>query len=555
LQGSATIHAHFHNGQGGLTRSGAMVSTQPNVSGTCDWMNSSGFLEAPPDAATIQVHLTLNTEGTLRHDGIVLCEVVDGGVVSAHSPAERTPSPRLAVWEVNPLVKVFPDTPPQEPAQAVSVELARNESEVFQLALRSGERGPASVNLTVSPLRNAGGNELPALKIERVGYVPVDHPSAYYQTDVPEWCRKVPRGAGATDGWAGWWPDPLVPGSRVDLKAGQTQAVWFTVDAPAATVPGQYQAELSLGPGSGTSLSLPLNVRVLPFTLPKPGHLRAIFDLRFGPGGGFGNGIESREDRRQWLRFMAEHRLGINEIQPAPKFSYRDGRVSMDPTEFDETARYCFDELGMNVAYTPHFFYLFGWAYPPKKLFGLEPWTPEWTDAFQQSYRLFADHLREMGWADRFVYYISDEPHFQHPFVVEQMQKLCALIHEVDKTIPIYSSTWRHCAAWDDSLDLWGIGQYGCFPTDDMQRLQRAGKQMWFTCDGQMATDTPFLATERLLPYFCFKYGAGGFEFWGLAWWTYNPWEVGWHRFIRQSNEGKDYYWVRYPDGDGYLAY
>jgi hypothetical protein len=30
---------------------------------------------------------------------------------------------------------------------------------------------------------------------------------------------------------------------------------------------------------------------------------------------------------------------------------------------------------------------------------------------------------------------------------------------------------------------------------------------------------------------------------------------VGWHQFIRQSDEGKKYYWVRYPDGDGFLAY
>jgi hypothetical protein len=30
---------------------------------------------------------------------------------------------------------------------------------------------------------------------------------------------------------------------------------------------------------------------------------------------------------------------------------------------------------------------------------------------------------------------------------------------------------------------------------------------------------------------------------------------VGWHQFIRQSDEGKKYYWVRYPAGDGFLAY
>jgi len=568
LQSWATIHAHFHDARGAFTKSGAMVSTQPTVSGDSDWVNSRGFFQAPPDAATLQLHLTMNTQGTLRHDGIVLCEVVDGEVERVHSAGPETSAPSysshsshpshpsdLQLWEVNPLVKVFPDTPPQARVRAVSVELARNEYQAFQLALRATAVGTSHLSVAVSPLKSRDGAALPPVKVERVGYVPVDYPSAYFSTDVPEWCRKVPRGAGATDGWAGWWPDPLAPGSSLDLPADLTQPVWFTVHAPKQAAPGRYRAELTVTAGAGQPLKIPLTVQVLPFTLPAQGHLQAIFDFRFGPGGGFGSGADSNEAQRKWLRFIAEHRLGINEIRPPPQFSYRDGKVTMDAAAFDEMAHFCFDELGMNVSYTPDFFYMFGWAYPPKKLFGLEPFTPEWTAALQQAYRLFTDHLRQKGWHGKFVYYVSDEPHFEHPFVVEQMAKLCSLIHQVDRTIPIYSSTWRHCGAWDDSLDLWGIGQYGCFPVDEMARLQRAGKQMWFTCDGQMATDTPFLATERLLPYYCFKYGVRGFEFWGLAWWTYNPWQVGWHQFIRQSDEGKKYYWVRYPDGDGFLAY
>jgi len=58
-----------------------------------------------------------------------------------------------------------------------------------------------------------------------------------------------------------------------------------------------------------------------------------------------------------------------------------------------------------------------------------------------------------------------------------------------------------------------------------------------------------------MLPYYCIKYGVKGYEFWGFAWWTYDPWKTGWHQFIRQSDEGKKYYWVRYPNGDGFLAY
>ncbi len=556
LKGSAALHAHWHERSGKLTATGPFASTAAQVSGDSEWVNSRAFLQAPPDAAFIQLHLTMNGVGTLRHDGILFAEVMPADVLEITALTRESPDQPLHVWQVNPLVKVFPDTLPGPPTTSVAVELARNEFEPFQLALRGiDERSGSHVKVSVTSLRNASGSTLPAVKVERVGLVPIDHPSAYFRTDVPEWCRKIPHGAARTDGWAGWWPDPLEPNGGFDLARDRTQSLWFTVRASEEAAPGDYRGEVRIEADDGIRLTLPLTVIVLPFALPQSTHLKAIFDFRRGRGGWYGPDPKSPPEYRKWLRFIAEHRLGIDQIEPPPKFSYANGRVSMDATGFDETAHFCFDELGMNVSYTPWFFYQFGWAYPPKKLFGLAPFTSEWTNAFRQAYRLFSDHLRAQGWHDKFVYYISDEPHFDHEFVVEQMKKLCGLIHEVDDTIPIYSSTWRHCAAWDEALDLWGVGQYGCFPVPEMERLQKVGKHFWFTCDGQMATDTPYLATERMLPYYCFKYGVEGFEFWGLTWWTYDPWKLGWHEFIRQSNEGKDYYWVRYPDGDGYLAY
>jgi len=557
LKSSATIHAHFHDAKGALTKSGAMASTGAGVSGDSDWTRTSAFLTAPPDAATIQLHLTMNTHGTLRHDGILLCEVVEGVLERVQSASGAAPpaSQPLHVWEVNPLVKVFPDTPPHTQARAVSVELARNEFEPVQLALRGRFGAAGRVEVTISPLTNANGATLPPVKVERVGFVPIDHPSGYFTTDVPDWCRKLPRGAGRTDGWAGEWPDPLVPGREFAVETNRTQPVWLTFQTTRETASGEYRGTITVRWNGTVAVTLPLTATVLPFALPNHTRLKAIFDLRRGPGGWYGPDGRTLAEREKWLRFIAAHRLGIDSIEPPPKFSYANGKVTMDATDFDAAAKLCFDELGMNVSYTPRFFYMFGWAYPPKKLFGLEPFTPEWTSAFKQAYQLFTDHVRAKGWHEKFVFYISDEPHFEHAFVVEQMKKLCAIIHEVDREIPIYSSTWRHCAAWDDSLDLWGVGQHGSFPLAEMARLQAAGKNVWFTCDGQQATDTPYLATERMLPYYCLKYGARGFEFWGLSWWTYDPWKLGWHWFIRQSDDGKRHYWIRYPDGDGYLAY
>ncbi|MEI7732062.1 MAG: glycoside hydrolase domain-containing protein [Verrucomicrobiota bacterium] len=558
LKSSATMHAHFHDANGVLCKSGAMASTSPNVSGDSEWVNSTGLLTAPSDAAKITLHLTMNTSGTLRHDGILLCEVMEGQIEHVLSATGSAPPPNqpLQVWEVNPLVKVFPDTPPQVQSQGVQVELAKNEFEPFQLALR-GRFGAAFSNVLVrvSSLKNSAGTTLPPVNVETVGFVPIDHPSGYYTTDVPDWYRKVPRGSSLTDGWAGEWPDPLVPSASFPLATNRTQPVWLTVRAPRDAAPGEYRGEINVLAEGKLSTTLPLSVMVHPFTLPERTRLQVIFDFRRGPGGWYGPTGDAPGEREKWLRFIAAHRLGISGIEPPPKFTYKDGKVSMDTTEFDVAAKFCFEELGMNVSYTPQFFYMFGWAYPPKKFFGFEPFTPEWTSAFQQAYRLFTDHVCAKGWHDKFVYYISDEPHFTHEFVVEQMKKLCAIIHEVDGEIPIYSSTWQHCPAWDNALDLWGVGQYGCFPVAEMERLQKRGKTMLFTCDGQQATDTPYLATERMLPYYCLKYGMKGFEFWGLSWWTYDPWKLGWHWFIRQSDDGKRHYWIRYPNGDGFLSY
>ena len=45
------------------------------------------------------------------------------------------------------------------------------------------------------------------------------------------------------------------------------------------------------------------------------------------------------------------------------------------------------------------------------------------------------------------------------------------------------------------------------------------------------------------------------YEFWGIDWLTYDPYERGWHRYIHQSDQPGNSYDVRYPNGDGYLAY
>ena len=85
--------------------------------------------------------------------------------------------------------------------------------------------------------------------------------------------------------------------------------------------------------------------------------------------------------------------------------------------------------------------------------------------------------------------------------------------------------------------------------------MQRARDRVWFTTDSQLCSDTPYCGIERLLPHYCFHYGVEAYEFWGISWLTYDPYQFGWHSYIGQSERPGESLWVRYPNGDGFLAY
>ncbi len=564
--GQVQIYAHYRNAAGELCETQKYASTGPEIGGTTDWTLMSGTFTVPPDAAVFQLHLTMLATGTVWHDGVLMAEALEGTPGPLESRAD-VPEGTLAVWPVNAIVKVFQDDVPPRGAPAARMSAARNEAEPIQLAVRSA--GPLEgVRVEVEPPANARGERLTDLEVGVVGYVPIDHKTNYYQSQSPSWHRKYPTAPGACDGWPGMWPDPLLPRSDLDLRADSTQPVWVTVKVPKTAPPGDYTGRVRFVRGGRTLAEVPFTVRVWDFALPDENHMAALYDLRLG-GRWSLPGKSDDQVRDQFWRFMAERRVCPDRIRPEPVLRYENGRVAADFTEYDRAAHYYFDELKLPVTYTPGVFYLFGWGHPPSARFGEEPYEgerpfagadrsklrPEFKRAYQACLRAYWDHMKEKGWADRCVLYISDEPWYRLPHIIEQMKALCDMIHEVDPDIPIYSSVWPHIPEWDGYLDVWGIGHYGVVPPEKMAELRAAGDRLWFTTDGHMCTDTPYCGVERLLPHYCFKYGVEAYEFWGISWLTYDPYEFGWHSYIRQSGQPGEFEWVRYPNGDGFLAY
>jgi len=564
--GEVRVHAHFLQANGTLCRQGAMTGIGPGLHGTTDWTLLSGMLTAPADAALLQIHLTMEQSGTVWHDAVVVAHVTPPS--SVRHLRRPGPGKGVQVWQVPAIVKVFPDSEPPRQSAPVRIAAARNEREPLQLGVCSST-GRKNVRLVADPPVGPDGARLSDLQLAVVGFVPVNHPTGYYQSKSPAWHRKVPEEAGQSDGWPGLWPDPLLPRDRFDLSPGITQPVWITVqvgkDAPA----GDYAGKVRLVCGEEVLADVPYIVHVWKFDVPEHARFKAIYDISLGPGGEALWNQTVTQAYPQIARTMSLKRTCPNRILPDPSFRYENGRSSADFAEFDRAARVYFDYWKFPHSYMPDFFYLFGWGFPPRDVFGEHPFPgdppfekadrtvlrTEYKRAYQACLKLFWEHVKSKGWHDRFVLYISDEPFIQQEPIRRQMKALCAMIHEVYRAIPIYSSTWRHVPDWDGFLDIWGLGQFGDVPVETMARIRSGGAKIWFTTDGQMCLDTPYCAIERLLPHYAFRYGAEAYEFWGITWLTHDPFRFGWHAYFHQTDQPGQSYWIRYPNGDGFLLY
>ncbi len=151
--------------------------------------------------------------------------------------------------------KVLPraGAPEVQPAREVTVSLARNEKESFQILVLSRTQPLSGVHIHVSDLRGDGGGSFAATNIAAV-------PVGYVQTQaVP------PYGSSQV----GWWPDPILDFlSDADIAAGDVQAFWVRVRAPRDQPPGKYTGTLAVLAGEEQLATLQLAVEVYSFAVP-----------------------------------------------------------------------------------------------------------------------------------------------------------------------------------------------------------------------------------------------------------------------------------------------
>jgi len=206
------------------------------------------------------------------------------------------------VWTASSLEKIRPATPART-SREVSISAARNEHEAFQIVVT----GPATgVRATAADL--VGPASLSDIRLYRAALIHLRNPSAL-------------------DGGTGWWPDALVPdvdelvGERrnafpFDVPAGESRAIWVEVHVPKAAPAGTYEGSVRVTWGGGEA-TVPVSLRVWPFSLPSTASLKSAFGFSWGgiPGAhGLSAGDAFSRLRARYGELGLSHRVSLSKV-------------------------------------------------------------------------------------------------------------------------------------------------------------------------------------------------------------------------------------------------
>lgn len=146
----------------------------------------------------------------------------------------------------------------QLPAQ-VGLSAAKGEYESRQVLLYSPDRDLSEVKLECSALASDSGQTIPADRVlfAPVGYCPYSVPSDL--------------------SIHGYWPEPVLTFLKeVRVRRGDVQSLWYRVHVPREQRAGVYRGTLMIRPKDAPPCTLPVELRVWDFALPRWPRLRVV---------------------------------------------------------------------------------------------------------------------------------------------------------------------------------------------------------------------------------------------------------------------------------------
>ncbi|MBN2311815.1 MAG: DUF4091 domain-containing protein [Candidatus Hydrogenedentes bacterium] len=388
-------------------------------------------------------------------------------------------------------------------ARRVCLEAARDETESFQLVLSPS--GPHSgVAVEAGPLAGPG-NPIP-VEWNPVGYVETGTPTGYE----PE--------------YVGWWPDVLMPPGPLDLVAGERQPIWFRVNVPPDAAPGRYKGRVTIRHGE-QAVSVPVELRVRSFRLPRPGTLPAAFGLYAHALSGWYHGkrpyqeVMSPETYARWCRFMGAYRLTPKNV--ANEYHTRrdteEGKV-LDMSLLTRTLGAVAEDY-----YPPYSFCVYRLPCPRDVQDGTTTTDPAvWIRALTER---TAEYARLGLPREAYVYGIDEPLPAGYPFI----SKVYGMVREAAPGYPIMQ-TVNHTPPEELAglVDIWC--PLSARVTEDFYQARKAaGDTLWmYVCCGPKPPHANFFVDQpaidhRMVFWQARQAGATGVLYWCICWWAGIP--------------------------------
>lgn len=397
--------------------------------------------------------------------------------------------------------------------------LARNEYEPFQLVVQA-KADLKGLHLTWGDLAGTAGQ--PAIRaanvtVNPVGYVKIERP--YYRSVYGP-------------GGLGYWPDPLLEESSVDVKSGEYQPFWVTIYMPKGAAAGDYRLTLTVSADGAAKTTLPVTVHVWDFAIPDQGHLETTFDVtpayirqehKLTKGS-----PEAYAMVEKYFADMLAHRMSPSDnISDMPDnqpklLGIKDGVATYDFTNFDKAIeRYL--ALHQNT-------------------FVLPVDLSKGKETTIACCRAIGKHLEEKGWLKYFFTWLVDEAYTKEEergWVHEGHPGIRNMVDVHGGPEPQYS----HADIWCPHI----VDGYGAFP-EKIDWARKHGKTLWVYTSGNAESFYPCMNLDlvavapRITPWYCWKVDATGYLYWSVDQWPKgSPWTYA-MTFPRQNGNGSLYY-------------
>ena len=456
---------------------------------------------------------------------------------NAQTPYEQKngkPADGFEVFAASSLDRIFQDGKtllPPHFSEAVEISSAKREHESFQVVVKNNESSPLDVTLQLSDLIDpATGAKIENKNFSwrQVGYVPTKEP--YYPVK-----------------YVGLWPDPLMPVEKGYVDSKKTQPFWITLYIPSTTPAGEYQGtvEVFRQGNAGEKIPLqniPLKVSIYDFVLSKETHLKTAFDF-------YGHITKDRyfQGEKEPTEVYQSRISELNE-----KFILEMLRFRMNPIlNIDPTSP---TSLGNVDRYRAYGLNNFAIGRKGGTFNNNWPEDEEGIEKLLALYRTYGEMLKLNKMLPYTYIYTWDEGPMGNP----RTAKVASMIHRAYpelKNMVCYHGLFdpNQDPNWIKDIDIWTF-QIDDFNPVNMEKLKKAGKEMWMYISGPGGTGSPNLAIDfdsidyRIAPWMCWKYGIKGFLYWSVNWWTLaDPFKTAVNTEWEQNGNGL----LFYPGPDG----